>query len=301
MSVIYKYLQELKHNQNKSPDKEVGPSDKGRFKRNKRSNLFYFFMIFCVGLFCLIGGMIILLIKNGYLFPGYNKSTDYLQKVSSRVLIKKLESAMNPSNTPSSKVKKSSIHFHSLSAKKKEYALFIENLKKEAQKRLEETLKAKKIHSTTLSSQKPRGKKHVVSSLQKRRYLEKEFRRHFISLSKKNEEISRIQKTLQTLVIEKDLKRALKLLPRLERLVGKENPLVLKWRGVILLQEGNYREAEKIFLKVISLSPEDSGSYVNLILTFLHEGKYNQARLYYAIFQNRFPDSPFLSKLTSLF
>ncbi len=294
MSVIYKYLHELRRKQQNSQSKEKAVPEIGKSHPPPKRRGSILFLICCL-CFILVGGGAFFLIKHRHVFSYPRKSPEPPHGITSTALIQRLESAMNP-DAHSVKSTITETGNSLLSKRKKQYSIFIENIKHEANKRLRETLR---LHSKRFSSNIHKRTKRYVP--QKETSLERQFQRHVISLSRKNEEISHLQRTLQALVTDKNLEQAGQVLAKLESIVGKQSPLVLKWMGVILLQKGNFKKAERIFLRVISMCPDDTGSYVNLILTLLREKKYDEARRYYEIFQDRFPDSVFLSRLAPLF
>ncbi len=303
MSLIYEYLQQLKKKkengkpsplQNKNaPSRGTKPGERGK----RTPGLLLITSAILVGL----GIVALLLVREGYLqslLHPYTPSPPPPQ-VTSRKLIERLDRAMNPATHTSHSMHNCSKTNTSISSRAQtQYGIFIDNLKQEAKKRLKQALEEERKKRKA----EARGYKKKRAQAQGRKNsLTQSFHQHFMSLSRRNQEILNIQKALQGVVMEGDLHEARRLLASLAQLLGRDDPLILKWKGVIALKQKHYEKAEKIFLKVISISPDDSGAYVNLILAFTGEHKMELARRYYTIFKRRFPDSPLISRLDELF
>ena len=282
MSVIYEYLKKLRLNSSKDLQPKISISHSSKrdyFLKNK---------IFIIVIFlCLISLILFLVLKK--FLP---KESFYVKKEPA-VSDRKFELNKN-------KPEKS---FHKS---------FIKKLKCElSQKTLSQKLNAKKQPDLkksplTLSKvemgynvkkknplNKDKESKAVIKTkikkqLKQDRTSSPAYNRFFIQ-SQKNKNLLDLNKRLKELFTNKKFAELEKELKKVEAILGKDSVIFLKWKGLILFEKGELKEAERIFYTILKKSPLSKDVRINLILTLLALNKKELARKEFLVLKERFP------------
>lgn len=120
---------------------------------------------------------------------------------------------------------------------------------------------------------------------------------HFSQTAQRNHEILILSRSMQEDFQRRDRESLDMSLDRLKKLLPEQSPLLLKWHGIIALEDGSLDKAKKSFEMVLKQNPGDHEAKANLALVLSSLGQDQQARRMLDELRQIMPNHPLVLQL----
>ncbi|EFI35246.1 Tetratricopeptide TPR_2 repeat protein [Desulfonatronospira thiodismutans ASO3-1] len=130
--------------------------------------------------------------------------------------------------------------------------------------------------------------------------LDRDLQEHFTRQAQRNRTAMSLNRDMNAAFAAGDYDDVHEYMVRLRDILPGASPLVLKWEGILAMQDNDYEKARRKFQAVLSQNPEDSSARANLALAMLKLDRTDQARKILAELRAKSPDNPMIETLTRL-
>ena len=130
--------------------------------------------------------------------------------------------------------------------------------------------------------------------------LDRDLQEHFTRQAQRNRTAMSLNRDMEAAFAAGDYEHVKEYMVRLKDILPGASPLVLKWEGILAMQDNDYEKARRKFQAVLSQNPEDSSARANLALAMLKLDRTDQARKILAELRAKSPDNPMIETLTRL-
>ncbi|WP_157493232.1 tetratricopeptide repeat protein [Desulfonatronovibrio magnus] len=128
--------------------------------------------------------------------------------------------------------------------------------------------------------------------------LDTELVDHFSRQAERNRRAMALNKNIESAFASGDYNAFVRYLTMLNEILPEQSPLILKWEGILAMQQENYEQARDKFTAVLNRAPEDHIARANLALALVRLDQKAQARVLLAQLKIQVPDNPLVQTLS---